>query len=306
MKYQNYDRLVVCEGKSMTARMAAIKTGLAPSTVLKLHLAGKPIVKQPARGKNPRRALHNGQMLTAEEIAKAEGLAAETVRARMRAGLPLGRIKRQYRGAKVVHEGREWMVSELARKLGMSTGKLYYRVKHGLPLEGPLPPRASRSTSLTDSGTHRIARGEGENGLYWCDDLEARIWHLYCGGDEFGECTLAEIAALWGLSRERVRQVQDKAIGKIRRAAQRGDHDALDALKCFRLRLEQLNEQRPGHWECAELNAPGHFNLTSWHESVSMVSIAKKFGHVEYESQPHVRASYAAVAAVAARKARGV
>lgn len=256
-----YGKVVECDGKLMTALEAARKSGLAPSTVMKLAGAGKPIVRQPRKGKEPRRVLHDGKLLTAEEIAPLIGMNATTVRIRMRNGKPLERIARRGMvGVVVEHEGRQTTLGQLARDTGQSSGKIYYRYANGLPLTGEVK-RKKPAPSITESGVFRVNRAEGENGLYWSDDLECRIWHLYCGGDGYGECTLAEIAALWDLSRERIRQVEHVAINKIRRDAKLGKQDAVNALMWFEMRAEQRNSEQPDHWDQAEMNSPGHFDV---------------------------------------------
>lgn len=262
MSRVNPDRLVMCDGKSMTVRMASLKTGLAMSTIMKLHNAGAPIERKQRRGKVPMQVMHNGQMMTIEEIAAVEGLAVGTVRDRLRAGRPLGKLKRRSKGALVEHDGRMWTVADLARELGCEKTKIYRRLKGGHPLTGPVQ-RARREPRILESGEFRLSRAEGENGLYWADDLEARVWHMYCGGDDFGECTLAEIAALWELSRERIRQVETEAFRKIRQLVIRGDKDAVDALAWFKMRAEMRSTEKPGHWEQAEANAPGWFEAAS-------------------------------------------
>lgn len=254
-----YGKVVNCDGKLMTALEAARKTGLSPRTVMKLAQLGRPIARRPHEGREPQRVPYEGQMLTAEELAPILGVTAETVRARIRNGVPLAKRGRRTHPELIEHDGRKQTVRQWAAELRVSRNYIYARVRRGLPLDAP-PLRVAKETRLTESGVYRVDRGEGENGLYWDDDLECRVWHMYCGGDELGELTLVEVAALWDLSRERIRQIEMVAIEKIRRDAKLGRQDAVDALTWFRLRSEQRSRERMSAWEQAEMNAPGFFD----------------------------------------------
>lgn len=257
-----YDKTVECDGKLMSARAAALRKGMSPGHVMKLSRLGLPIERRKNEGRVPHLIAYKGQTLSAEELAPILGVTAETVRVRIREGRPLETQVRRAHQRLIEHDGRKQTVRQWAKELGVSRKYIYVRVQRGLPLTAPMRRGKSfskKAPRLTESGVHRITRGEGENGLYWSDDLEARVWHLYCGGDNFGECSLNEIGALWGLSRERVRQVELKAINKIRRAAKLGKPDAVNALKWFRMRSEERSRERLSAWEQAALNAPGSF-----------------------------------------------
>lgn len=245
-----------------------------------------------------------GHWLEVKEIACITGYTRRYIDYLVKKGLPLKR-KRNGGGhaTKHMYKGQMRTVREIAADLGVSTVTVYDRLYRGTPLESPVREKQSRrykAAQMLESGEYATADDHGENGKFWADDLEARVWHLYCGGDDFGECTLVEIAALWNLSRERVRQVEDSACRKIRGLAARGNPDAVAACEFFRARMESLSREQPTVWEQASLNAPGNFDLTDFNDNTSYADIARKFGHAEYETQPHVVASRTA----AARRAR--
>jgi hypothetical protein len=273
------------EGEMLTYVEIAARTGLSPMSVARLWYEGKPFVRT---RQGPRVAEVDGEMLTARQISERTGLAVNTVRQRMATGQPLTRMGR--RGPKTpLHEYEGEMLSraEIARRCGRSENFVAYRIKHGIPWDAQVL-RGRPSTDILESGVFEVSNVAGENGLYWEDDDEVRAHHRKHGGENYGELTLRQIAELWGVSHEAVRQVEERAFRKIRALAARGDSDALDMLEWMRLKTEQRSRERPGHWEQAELNAPGNFDLSTYSD------IAMKFGHVEYGSQPHVQAAHAA------------
>jgi hypothetical protein len=77
------------------------------------------------------------------------------------------------------------------------------------------------------------------------------VWHLYCGGDHFGECTAEEIAAMWGCTRQRVEQIEYRAYAKVRRLAKIGNKDALNMLEWLRQKIELRYRSKPSHWDAA-------------------------------------------------------
>lgn len=221
------------------------------------------IAKRTRPGKAaPLRAFHDGKWMTAKEIAPLVGLATRTVRERISKGLPVHRISRDYYGGLHHYAGEMRGADEIAEMIGATRGLVHYRIKHGIPLDKPVMRKPAAGAiravdrSLLESGERKIAAGAGENGLYWEDDLEARVWHMYCGGDAFGECTLDEIAQLWDVTRERIRQIEHGAIAKIRARAERGDPDALALQELLVERIAMREARGPSVWDQAELIAP--------------------------------------------------
>lgn len=246
-----------------------------------------------------------GKMYSSKELEQITGYTRRYINQLVRAGLPIRRKEDHVpldRAKLHPFGGEELTAVQIAERLGVDVSVVCSRLHRGSPLDAPVQVgKSSTRGALLESGEHEIGEpSNGENGLYWADDIEARVWHLHCGGDDFGECTLAEIAALWGLSRERVRQIEDVACRKIRMKALRGNKDAQALMELFKMRQKQRSSERPGVWEQASMNSPGNFDLSEFRNKTSYVDIARKFGHAEYETQSHVVASRAA----AARRAR--
>jgi hypothetical protein len=261
-------------GEQLTFVEVAQRTGLSPSRVSTLHYQGREIAKCSRFG--PKRVEFRGQMLTAQEIAPLVGLSAKTVRDRICNGKSVEPIRRSSKTYEF--RGEMLTATEIGRALGKGPAFVHYRLDHGLPLDGPAKCGRKRKDPLLESGERKISTGAGENGLYWEDDLDARVWHLHCGGDDFGECTLEEIAELWDVTRERIRQIEMIARGKIKRAAELGNKDALELLELLRERAEQRSQRGPSAWEQAALNAPGPINLALWEKTHSMSDLAKRSG----------------------------
>lgn len=169
-----------------------------------------------------------------------------------------------------LHSYRGQMLSAkaIAAIRGLEESTIRWRIRHGIDLDAP----NHGGKPMDESGEFPI--GSSADTLYWEDDLEARVWHMYCGGDNFGECSLQEIASLWGVSRQRVQQIETTAIRKIRARAKRGCADAVACQRLLKERIEAASRQRPGHWEWMELQAPGNMDLTLWGETHSHTMIA--------------------------------
>lgn len=202
-----------------------------------------------------------GRLMTVKEIAPLVGLHHETVRKRISQGLPVTPTPRHYRAIRFEFRGKLLTAREIARKLKRTVGYVYYRLEHGIPLEEPRR-RGRAGVNLLESGTYAVRDAAGENGKYWEDDLEARVWHLYCGGDDFDAITLREIAELWDLSHEAVRLVEQRALAKLKAKYDSGDPDAVRMIEWMQLRAERRQRQKPSHWAQAEENAPGWFETS--------------------------------------------
>lgn len=168
-------------------------------------------------------------------------------------------------------------VREISILRGLEESTIRWRIRNGVDLEAP----NHGGKPLDESGEHEI--GSCADSLYWEDDLECRVWHLHCGGDDFGECTLEEIGQLFGCSRERIRQIEHAAIRKIRVKAARGDADALACKRYIEERLEQISRQRPPHWEWMEMQSPGHIDLALWEKTHShsvLAALSQRTGDI--------------------------
>lgn len=264
------------EGEMLTFVEVAARVGLSPSRVATLHYQGRVIEKSSRM--QARRIEFDGRMLTAHEIAPLVGLTASTVRHRMSLGRPVVPIKRQCETFE--YNGEKRTIREIAEAIGKGTEFVRYRLTHGIPLDGPGKPGRKRKDPLAESGEHRLGepRGVGENGLYWEDDIDAKLWHQWIGGDDFGELTLEEIGDLWDISRERVRQIERNAVAKIKARADRGDKDALALVELLQERSELRARRAPSTWEQAEMNSPGSVDLAEWERTHSMSELAKRSG----------------------------
>lgn len=279
------------DGEMLTFVEVAQRVGLSPSRVAVLHYQGRVIARVSPLA--PRRAEFDGEMLTAAEIAKRTGLSAKTIGERMRLGRPVQGSRRGPREVLYPHEGELMTAGAIANAIGKTKSFVVYRLKRGLPLDDSvrLGRRRKERDPLTQSGVRLIGSGAGENGLRWHEDDECLFWHLWHGGDGYGECTLEEIGRLWDLSRERIRQICEEALCKIKRAAERGDKDALNAVEFFRARAAQRSREPLDHWEQAALNAPGNIELSDWSESTPTAEIARMFGDEAYANSPHLKAA---------------
>jgi hypothetical protein len=163
-------------------------------------------------------------------------------------------------------------VKAIAAIRGLEESTIRWRLRNGVDIDAP----NHGGKGLDESGEFEI--GSNADKLFWEDDLEARVWHLHCGGDDFGECTLQEIAELWGMSRERVRQIEESAMRKIRVKAARGCPDAIACKLLLEERIEQMSRRRPDHWEWMEMQSPGHIELAAWEKSHSHSVVAALSG----------------------------
>lgn len=70
-----------------------------------------------------------------------------------------------------------------------------------------------------DEAFEHALRRTIEDALDSLKDREARILRLYYGLDEQDPMTLEEIGGILGITRERVRQIKEKALGRLRHAS---------------------------------------------------------------------------------------
>ena len=107
---------------------------------------------------------------------------------------------------------------QLAKRAGRATTSLDEH--HGQSEEGkvfgdlfadetmPLPDERARGDLLKDKLQELLAEK--------LTDRERRIIRLRCGLEDYQPRTLREVAQIFDLSRERIRQLQNRAIGKLR------------------------------------------------------------------------------------------
>tara|TARA_B100001250_G_scaffold138345_1_gene118425 strand:- start:1640 stop:2512 length:873 start_codon:yes stop_codon:yes gene_type:complete len=76
---------------------------------------------------------------------------------------------------------------------------------------------ADENQATPDQGVlENASRSQMEEALEVLDKRELRIIRLYFGLDEIESLTLEEIGGMMGLTRERVRQLKERALGKLR------------------------------------------------------------------------------------------
>jgi RNA polymerase primary sigma factor len=130
-------------------------------------------------------------------------------------------------------QGREPHAAELADRLGLGTElveSLLALNRAELRLDGPAPGlretggegAALERFAATGSGDtetevmRRLLVEEVSRALRTLGPRDARVLRLYFGLDGGREHTLEEIGALIGITRERVRQLRDRALRRLR------------------------------------------------------------------------------------------
>jgi RNA polymerase primary sigma factor len=128
--------------------------------------------------------------------------------------------------------GREPTVDEVARDLELRHDEVEQTLslaRAHLSLEAPLAPGhdgrlmdllPDHAAAATDSETYNQALSQTiEEALATISEREARILRLYFGIDGEEPRTLEEIGAMLGITRERVRQIKERALARMRHAS---------------------------------------------------------------------------------------
>jgi RNA polymerase primary sigma factor len=130
----------------------------------------------------------------------------------------------------VQEEGRDPSVNEIADKLDLSEDKVKGILKAAqqpISLDRPIGEDEDSSlgdfvedtkvVSPSDYASFKLLQGEINKVLSELDPREERIIRLRFGLDkDEAPMTLEEVGAIFGVTRERVRQIEKKAIGKLR------------------------------------------------------------------------------------------
>ena len=151
--------------------------------------------------------------------------------------VPLNRAGALYRigrrSSELLQElGREPTVKELAQELELSEeevrGTLAVSHSH-LSLDSPITPGENgrlldylpdKYSPGPEQKTYEHALGDTiEVALASLKEREAKILTLYFGLDDQEPMTLEEIGSILGVTRERVRQIKEKALGRLRHAS---------------------------------------------------------------------------------------
>ena len=136
------------------------------------------------------------------------------------------------RRAAMLQQGREPTAKELARQLNMSeeeVEKTLALAQSHISLEAPVAPGEDNRlmdylpdqfSRTPDEETFEKALTETINvALATLKEREAAVLRLYYGLDGDEPKTLEEIGRLLGVTRERVRQIKEKALGRLRHAS---------------------------------------------------------------------------------------
>jgi RNA polymerase primary sigma factor len=137
------------------------------------------------------------------------------------------------RSATLLQElGREPTVQELAEDLELSKEEVEKTLaisQSHLSLDAPMTPGEDNrlldylpdqySPGPEDEAYERALKETIEEALSTLKEREAKILRLYFGLDEQEPMTLEEIGSLLGITRERVRQIKEKALLRLRHAS---------------------------------------------------------------------------------------
>ncbi len=128
--------------------------------------------------------------------------------------------------------GREPTVNEIAEDMDISQEEVERTLaisQSHLSLDAPMTPGEDNrlldylpdqfSPGPEDEAYDHALRQRIEDALGSLKEREAKILRLYFGLDEQEPMTLEEIGSLLGITRERVRQIKEKALGRLRHAS---------------------------------------------------------------------------------------
>jgi RNA polymerase primary sigma factor len=161
-------------------------------------------------------------------ITRAVADYGRTIRLPVHVVEALGKVERARREFREKH-GREPGERDLARRLDMPADKvrlLLDSAKLPLSLDASTHDEDDRdlgervASRAIESPEDELLRGEladrVEQALARLDDREKEVLRMRFGLASDHECTLAEVARRFNLSRERVRQIEARALAKLR------------------------------------------------------------------------------------------
>ncbi|MSR22883.1 MAG: RNA polymerase sigma factor RpoD/SigA [Gemmatimonadetes bacterium] len=128
--------------------------------------------------------------------------------------------------------GREPTVDEIAQDLELSLEEVAYTLaisQSHLSLDAPITPGDDNrlldylpdqfSPDPKDEAYGHALRDTVDHALATIKEREAKVIRLYFGMDDQKPMTLEEIGSLLGITRERVRQIKEKALARLRHAS---------------------------------------------------------------------------------------
>src|SRR5207248_1569821 len=170
-----------------------------------------------------------------QQVGRAVADYGRTIRLPVHVMESLNKLTRA-RGELLTQLGREPSPDELAARLGIRVGKvrlLLEAARHPTSLEAPIGEgeetplghlvRDATTRSPEEAAIHGELAGEVERVMAPLNDREREILRLRYGLGLDRELTLEEVGRRLSVTRERVRQIEAKAMSKIRAAR---DHAA--------------------------------------------------------------------------------
>lgn len=146
--------------------------------------------------------------------------------------IPVGMLDRIKRLNEISNQleqkkGRKPKLEEIAEKMEIDPQTIAWMMKissHPLSLEMPIEEGAELGDAIKDTKSltpyqiaeRNVRREEIEEILSTLTPREARIIRLRCGFDGGGEHTLKEVGEKFGLTRERIRQIEKMALRRLR------------------------------------------------------------------------------------------
>ena len=146
--------------------------------------------------------------------------------------------------------GREPSAEEIANGMDISIDEVRKTISISqahLSLDAPMTPGEDNklldylpdeyNPSPSDNAFDTALKEAIQDSLDSLKPREAKILRLYYGLDSHEAMTLEEIGSVLGITRERVRQIKEKALNRLRHVSGRG--------RCSRLRLEGVCTSEP-------------------------------------------------------------
>ncbi len=87
------------------------------------------------------------------------------------------------------------------------------------PVLAASPPPAYEKACKPEKNNHRLHKSENEMREALCvmAPREKRVWELLLGETDYGKCTIAKVAEMFGVSSPRIRQIRDAGLQRVRK-----------------------------------------------------------------------------------------
>jgi RNA polymerase primary sigma factor len=126
--------------------------------------------------------------------------------------------------------GREPLPEEIANEMQMPVDKIQHVLKisqETISLEAPVGEEEDsqlgdllpdeQSLSPEDTATHQLLKGHIKEVLFYLSPREQRILKMRFGLDDGRSHTLEEVGQEFGVTRERIRQIEAKALSRLKK-----------------------------------------------------------------------------------------